>query len=44
MRWNSQKEMTHLGGLNEFINQYCCGRVTPETQSYLRDIKIDSIL
>jgi hypothetical protein len=37
-------EMIHLGGLNEFINQYCCGRVTPETQSYLRDIKIDSIL
>lgn len=37
-------EMIHLGGLNEFINEYCCGRVTPEIQSYLRDIKIDSIL
>lgn len=40
----ARQEMLHLGSLNSFVNEYCCGRITPEIQSYLRDIKIDSIL
>lgn len=33
-----------LGNTKDFIQEYCCDRITPEIQSYLRDIKIDSIL
>ena len=33
-----------LGSMNFFKNEYCCGRLTPEIQSYLRDFKINSLL
>lgn len=39
-----RQEMIHLGSIGEFVNEYCCGIITPETQSFIRDIKIDSIL
>jgi hypothetical protein len=39
-----KNELLATGGISSFINEYCCGKITPETQSILRDIKIDSIL
>lgn len=39
-----RNEIMNLGSTNDFIQEYCCGRITPEIQSYLRDFKIDSIL